>query len=136
MAIHLFYSPTRGCPDTLASLISDKAATALATTIGLESLSRSFSWSKKPCSNDRNVWYTLNTNLFDRNVYGSRCTEHISDNLIHFSWSFQLYFENGTIWHTVKQNPHLIIWILQTWHEQAIFIIILFSIIKIIQNCN
>ena len=39
-----------GRPVGEASLISDKAATALATTMGFESLNSSLSESKNPCS--------------------------------------------------------------------------------------
>lgn len=42
--------PTNGWPVGLLSLISDKAATAFATTIGLESLNSSFNCSKNPWS--------------------------------------------------------------------------------------
>ena len=42
-----------GWPVLLLSLISDRAATALATTIGLESPRRSLRLSRKPCSSTR-----------------------------------------------------------------------------------
>ena len=68
-----------GLPLGEASLISDKAATALATTMGLESLKSSFNESKNPCSSTS--WALMSNNLATETAavfltYGSSSFKH------------------------------------------------------------